>query len=206
MLTSINPLGERGRGNTWERTVAPYLVLSGVGGAMTGGALGALGALLAVPTATGRWVAAATLILAAGADLSARRLPGGHRQVDQDWLTRYRGWFYGAGFGWQLGTGVLTVVTSASTYALLVLLVLTGSPGAGALVGAVFGLVRALPVLVVRPVHAPDQLRALAVRLDAWAVPAARGTAAVLALGGLTLAGVAVTGVAVAGVPIGGAP
>ena len=44
MLTSITPLGERGRGNSWAVTVAAYLVGSVLGGALTGAVLGLLGA------------------------------------------------------------------------------------------------------------------------------------------------------------------
>jgi hypothetical protein len=31
--------------------------------------------------------------------------PSWQRQVDERWLTTYRGWVYGAGFGFQLGAG-----------------------------------------------------------------------------------------------------
>lgn len=191
MLTSINPLGERARGNHWWATVLPYLVASAVGGATTGAILGAIGALLGavdvVPATAVRWIAAGALLAAAAADVAPWRVPGGVRQVDEAWLYRYRGWFYGAGYGWQLGTGVLTVVTSAATYALLVVLLLTGSPPAAAAIGAVFGLVRALPVLAVRRVTTPQQLRRMAGRLEVAARPAAVGTAATVALSGLLL-------------------
>lgn len=46
--------------------------------------------------------------LALDLGLGALRLPGPARQVDEDWLARYRGWVYGAGFGTQLGLGVVT--------------------------------------------------------------------------------------------------
>ena len=39
---------------------------------------------------------------------------GRRRQVNEDWMARYRGWAYGAGFGLQLGLGVVTIVTTAS--------------------------------------------------------------------------------------------
>ena len=38
----------------------------------------------------------------------ARVLP-----VHEQWLTRYRGWVYGVGFGAQLGFGLVTIITSA---------------------------------------------------------------------------------------------
>ena len=40
MLASITPLGERGRGASWRRTVTAYVVASIVGGAAMGALLG----------------------------------------------------------------------------------------------------------------------------------------------------------------------
>ena len=111
MLTSISPLGERARGNRWPVTVAAYVLGSGVAGAAVGGVLGLLGDLLLRPLPL---VAAAVCLAAAAADL-AGLLPRGSRQVDEDWLVRYRGWVYGLAFGGQLGVGVATIVTSAAT-------------------------------------------------------------------------------------------
>ncbi|MGB8651845.1 MAG: hypothetical protein WCD35_14415, partial [Mycobacteriales bacterium] len=165
MLTSINPLGQRARGHRWGPVVALFTAASALGGLMTGLVLGLLGDLLSLPL----WVGALACAAAVGLDL-AHRVPGGHRQVDEDWLTRYRPWVYAVGFGWQLGTGVVTIVTSAATYALLVLMLVAGLPTA-AVAGALFGLVRALPLLLARRADSPPALRALAARLEA-----ARGT------------------------------
>ena len=177
MLTSISPLGERARGQRYGLTVAAHLLGGLLGGATTGLVLGALGAVLDLPL----WPAAVVLAVAALADVRGVRL--GHRQVDEDWLGRYRGWVYGGGYGYQLGLGVVTVVTSAATPALLALLVLTGSPLLGALLGGVFGLVRGLPLLTLRHVDTPDALRTAAARLERLARPAARVTTGALAVG-----------------------
>jgi hypothetical protein len=181
MLTSINPLGQRARGHGWGLTVALFTLASVLGGATTGAVLGALGELVHVPL----WVAALACALAVVLDLG-RRVPSGRRQVDEDWLTRYRSWVYAVGFGWQLGTGVVTIVTSAATYALLVLLVALGLPAA-AVVGAAFGLVRALPLLLGRRALSPDLLRALARRLEHARPLAERVTAATLATAAVVL-------------------
>jgi hypothetical protein len=181
MLTSINPLGQRARGHRWATTVAVLIVASTVGGAMTGAVLGALGALVALPV----WLGAAGCAVALVLDL-VHRAPSGRRQVDEDWLVRYRPWVYAVGFGWQLGTGVVTIVTSAATYALLLLLVVVGLPWA-VVAGAVFGLVRALPLLAARSADSPERLRRLARRLDRGTAPAARVTTAVLAAATLAL-------------------
>lgn len=184
MLTSITPLGERGRGNRWAVTTTAYAVGCLLGGATTGAVLGAVGALL--PALPALLLGGVVLLLAAVVDLVGR-VPGGSRQVDEDWLTRYRGWVYGVGFGYQLGLGVVTVVTSAATYAVLALAVLTQSVGAGLLLGAVFGVARAVPALLLRRVSSFAELRAFASSLERAARPAARATAAVLAVGGAVL-------------------
>jgi hypothetical protein len=98
---------------------------------------------------------------AAVLDQLGTRLPFTRRQVDDQWLQRYRGWVYGAGFGAQLGAGVTTIVTSTSTPVALVLAALTGSPLWGALVMGAFGVVRGASVLAARGVDHPDQLRRL---------------------------------------------
>jgi hypothetical protein len=160
MLTSINPLGERGRGYRWGWTVTLFTVASAVGGAVIGLVLGSLGELLPMPL----WIAVLACALAGVAD-AVGRVPSMRRQVNEDWLSRYRRWVYACGFGWQLGTGVTTIITSGITYAMLALLWFAGLPQA-VLAGAVFGLVRALPVLLGRSATTPDRLRLLALRLD----------------------------------------
>ena len=97
--------------------------------------------------------------LAAAADGTGRRPPWPvHRQVDDGWLARYRGWVYGAGFGFQLGLGVVTIVTTAAVPAAWLLALLTASPVAGAAVGLAFGLGRGLPVLANGGVDTPGRL------------------------------------------------
>lgn len=177
----------------WGRTVAAYVAGSVLGGTAIGGLLGGLGAAVPRPgaTATAALVAAVCL-LAAALDLVRRGVPSLRRQVDEDWLTRYRGWVYGAGFGFQLGLGVVTIVTTATVYATLALAVLTQSVAGGAAVGATFGMVRALPVLAAARVTTPARLAALHRRLAAWSSYAHRATVGVPCLvGTAALAGVA---------------
>jgi hypothetical protein len=185
MLTSITPLGERGRGNRWAVTTTAYAVGCALGGATTGLVLGAVGALL--PPLPVLLVAGAACLAAALADAVPGRLPVGRRQVDERWLGHYRGWVYGVGFGFQLGLGFVTIVTSAATFAVLAVALLTQSTLAGALVGLVFGAARALPALLVRRVDSPERLRGLARRVDQSSGAAARTTVAALAVGGSVL-------------------
>jgi hypothetical protein len=86
------------------------------------------------------------------------RLPTSRRQVNEDWLTRYRGWVYGVAFGAQLGVGVATIVTSAATYATAAAAFLSGDPAIGAGIGAVFGIVRAMSLLPAHRVCDPESL------------------------------------------------
>lgn len=158
MLASISPLGERGRGNRWSLTAAAFAVGS-VGTATAWGAsLGAVGSVVKYPRQALLIVAAAAAV-AGLVDLSRFRVPTVRRQVDEDWLHRYRGWVYGAGFGAQLGLGVVTVVTTATVYAWMAAVVLCGSVPLGVGAGLGFGLARTVPVLAVRRVADPRELR-----------------------------------------------
>jgi len=193
MLTSISPLGERARGNRFWRTALAYAVGSLLGGTAAGTAAGALGQAAGVD---GRAAFAALGVVAVlGVALDrARRLPTVHRQVDERWLSTYRGWVYGAGFGFQLGLGVVTIVTASTTYVALAAAGLTGSPVGGALVGATFGAARSLPLAVTARVRSTDDLARLHRRLDGAAGPVAGGTGlaqAALGVAALLLAGAA---------------
>ncbi|MCW2723637.1 MAG: hypothetical protein JWN35_558 [Frankiales bacterium] len=186
MLTSISPLGERARGNRWTITATAYVVGSVLGGATVGGLLGLLGDVLLPRDAPVLLLAAVVCLLAALADL-AGLLPHGRRQVDEAWLDRYRGWVYGVGYGYQLGLGVVTIVTSAATYAVVALCALTGSLAGGLAVGATFGLVRALPLLGLRTATSPGALHVLAARLERFGAAATRTTAGLLAMASAVL-------------------
>jgi len=159
MLASITPLGQRGRGASWTRTVASYLVASAAGGAIMGAALGGVGSVLpGIGSHAAVLVVATLALLAAVSDLRGRP-PSWHRQVDEAWLTRYRDWVCGLGFGFQLGVGAVTIVTSASLYLTWLLEVLVASPVKGMAVGLVFGVMRALPLLSTRHIVDAAALR-----------------------------------------------
>jgi hypothetical protein len=187
MLGSITPLGERGHARRWSATVTLYVLGSVAGGAVLGIALGALGRLLhggldvlgvAPSGAIVLMVLAVVCVVGVLLDLQVggRRLPTWHRQVNEDWLVRYRGWVVGLGFGFQLGLAVATIVTSATVYVALSAALLSGSVVAGLVIGVVFGLARALPILAARRVHDANRLRAQHQRLARWR-PRAHATA-----------------------------
>jgi hypothetical protein len=194
MLASISPVGEAARGQRWSVTATAYLVASALGGALVGLVAGTLGWALAaaVGTPSTAAVVAVLTVLAAGAVLIDRdvlrvSLPSWHRQVDETWLTRYRGWVYGAGFGFQLGAGVLTRIPSAASHLVLVAAAATGSPGRGALVGVTFGAVRAAPLLLAGRHRDPARLNAFHRRMDAASPVADRATSAAVAVAAAAL-------------------
>jgi hypothetical protein len=174
MLTSINPLGERARGNRWGVTATAYVLGSLAGGGLVGTVAGSFGFAVSRLVRPDRLalalLVAAPSLTAAVFDLGVLPvgLPTVHRQVSEDWLNRYRGWVYGVGFGFQLGAGVVTIVTTAAVYLAVALGVVGGLAAGGftsaaligATVGVVFGISRAVPVLLLGQVQSPAQLRA----------------------------------------------
>src|SRR5204862_1952234 len=83
-----------------------------------------------------------------------------------------RGWVYGAGFGFQLGAGVVTIVTNSAVYVAIGAAAATASPGAGAALGAVAGLLRGATILAGAGLRSPDQLVRFHARMTALREPA----------------------------------
>jgi cytochrome c biogenesis protein CcdA len=187
MLSSITPLGERGRNNRFGVTATAFVLGAMLGGVALGALAGFVGSFLPGRSSVVDALLV-TVIALAGAMLDATTLPTTRRQVNEDWLGRYRGWVYGFGFGVQLGLGVVTIVTSAATYAAIAFAVLTGSVAAGAAIGLTFGTIRGLSLLLARHIDTPAALRLFHRRLDARAAIGAR--AAVAAQGVLGAIGV----------------
>lgn len=203
MLSSITPLGERGRNNRWGLTVSAYLTGSTAGGATAGLTVGALGQAVQahwpgpghLPTAALLGVLAVVAVAGLVLDLGwpGIGLPTLKRQVDERWLDGLRGWVYGVGYGYQLGLGVVTIVTSALTYTTMAAAFVSASWVGGLMIGTTFGVARALPVLLTARVHHPAELRALHVRNERWGVWARR-----LAVGAQAMVAVAALATAVA--------
>jgi hypothetical protein len=192
MLTSITPLGERSRGFSWRLTASAFGAGAVAAGALAGAAGGALGSLL--PHGSWRPIAALVVLLVAlGFDATplGRHLPGTRRQVNEDWMARYRGWVYGVAFGVQLGTGLATIVTSAALYAAALGAVLCGTAMSGLAVGAAVGITRALSLVPARRVRDTGGLVARHQRLAAldspsrWFVAAAEAVAIGVVIGGV---------------------
>jgi hypothetical protein len=183
MLASINPLGERGRNQRYTVTVVAYVTATTLGAGALGAALGLLGSVLPASRATLAvlaGLAVAGVVVDIG--LFGMRVPGPQRQVDETWLMKYRGWVYGAGFGLQLGFAFTTIVTASATWIAYACAAASGGPLAGALIGSVFGLARALPILSTVGVRDPAGLRRR-FRMLARARPALANTTTAAQLG-----------------------
>ncbi len=184
MLGSITPLGERGRNSRWAVTMTAFVVGSVAGGLTLGALLGWLGSVARGAfgwTATGCLLALGAIALIGAAfdlRLFGLPLPTVHRQVDERWLDRYRGWVYGMGFGFQLGLGVVTIVVTAAVYATFAAAFLSGSAARGALIGGAFGLFRAATAFSVARVRSPGQLARVDARLRRFDRPSRRATTA----------------------------
>jgi MFS family permease len=162
MLSTITPLAEGGRGRNYRATTMWFVIGSTSGGACLGACMAALAACVAMwrtPTAVLSLIGVCACVIAAASDVGILiRLPVHHRQVNERWLDRFRPWVYGVGFGWQIGTGLATYIVTAGVYLLIVLGSLTADPFVALGLGAVFGIVRGLAVLLGRRITTPESL------------------------------------------------
>jgi hypothetical protein len=195
MLGSITPLGERSRGRRWGLTVAWFFAGAVGAGALLGAGLGSFGQLVLVSWIGAGWDLRTALfaLVACVAVLFDTRLlpwelPGPRRQVNENWLYTYRGWFYGVGFGAQLGAAVTTFVTTAAVYLALTGAFLLATPAGGAAVGAMFGLTRGLTLLPGGRVRTTAALGRQAARVDDWDAPSLTVTVAIEAAAALVAA------------------
>ncbi len=190
MLTSITPLGERGRRRRWGLTTAWYVAGSTAGGAAVGVLAGGLAIAVSGISAGPR----ALLVigaLACACGSSERRAghpaavvaPAGRRDVAAA-LPRLGGRRRLRDPA-RLRPGDDRVECLGLRGARLA--VLTGSFWAAVAVGTTFGLVRALPLLSVRGVRSTEALASLHRRVSAIAPRARVSTLAVLTGGAIAL-------------------
>ena len=107
--------------------------------------------------------------------MGGRRLPTWRRQVDRA-LARPlpRLGRRGRVSAPSSGFGLVTIITSATTYAVALLCALSGDPAVGLLVGGTFGLVRALPSAFMGRVVTREQLWRVLARVERAAPTADR--------------------------------
>ncbi len=172
MLSTITPFSERAKGNSYCSTVAWFVVGAASGGATLGVTMGLLAAAVAalhlsVTTLAVLAFVAALVCGVSDAGVAGVRLPYHRRQVNERWLDQYRPWVYGAGFGWQIGTGLATYITTAAVYLMVVLGALTANPALAFGLGLAFGALRGTAVLLTRRLTDPDRLRSFHRRFTA---------------------------------------
>jgi hypothetical protein len=186
MAFGLDPL-VKGRGATGKALVAVFATSMVAAATTVGAVLGAAGSRL-VGSHT---LSVLTGVALAGIMLEAKILPVTPPQrnwlVPRDWPTRFGKVGGYALWGAVLGVGMLSYVPFASYHVFLTCVFLSGSADAGALLGALYGLGRALASVVPAIVAArnPSRRRDLAaVALDHESL--LRGTQ-VAALFGMTI-------------------
>jgi hypothetical protein len=180
MLSQLTPVAEAGRGQRFGRTASWFVAGAFLGGLTLGGLMAA-GALLFARADVGltHALALAALGAAAAGAIDAHVFGFGppflRRQVNEDWLTTYRPWVYGGGFGWQIGAGVTTYVMTAAVPLLILVGVLSGRWPVALALGTGFGLARGLAVLLGLPLRSRAALLAFHRRFATWAKPVRQG-------------------------------
>jgi hypothetical protein len=179
MLSTITPLAEQSRGYRYRTTAAWFVAGAVLGGCTMGlgaAALALLAGAVGLSVAATLTIAALAALVTAASDLRlfGWQLPIHPRQVNEVWLSSYRAWVYGGGFGWQIGTGFATYIMTAAVYLTVALAALTGSPLVALAIGALFGLVRGLAILLGARITSTERLVAFHRRFDALAEPVRR--------------------------------
>lgn len=200
MLSTVTPLAEAGRGRRWGVTAAWFMVGAVLGGLTLGALMAGLAAVVGavgVSAAVTLGIATVAALVCAASDLDpfGLHIPFHGRQVNERWLDQYRAWVYGAGFGWQIGCGLATYITTAGMYLTIVLAALTGQPLVALAIGAGFGLIRGLAIFAGRHITDTDHLLAAHRRFGALRRPVRLATIGVMLAVGV------VAGTAWAGVP-----
>ena len=196
MLSQLTPVGEASRGYRYGTTAAWFVAGAVVGGAMLGGVMALLAAGVAaidISSSTALGVVAGLAIASAAVDSGVLGVapPFFLRQVNEDWLGRYRAWVYGSGFGWQVGSGVTTYIMTAAVFLTIAMGALTAGPLAALALGVLFGLVRGLAVLLTARLRSTAELFELHRRFDALGEPVRRAVIVVQLAVGIVAIGAA---------------
>jgi hypothetical protein len=153
MVETIGLAGDGGRRWTTIAACATFAPGAVLGGMATFGVLAALGH--ATHVAGGRpayLIAAAIAVAAASAEARGMRIaPQIRRQLPESWRWTMPLPLASGLYGILLGLGFTTFVLSFGVWALAGISVALGDPGAGLVIGAAFGIGRAIPVVAVSP-------------------------------------------------------
>ena len=191
-IDTIGPTGHTGGRRTTTAACLAFLPGAIAGGLVTFGSLASIGDLLHGAGGQASYlVAAAIALLAALLEArNARIVPQIRRQLPEHWRRAMPIPLAAALYGVLLGIGFTTFVLSFGVWALAGVSLAVGDPALGLVVGACFGIGRALPILVLAPLAGrPTGIRATELMCEQ---PAAylglrRSDAAALAVTGLAL-------------------
>jgi hypothetical protein len=154
MVDTIGPTGHTGGRRTAVAAAATFAPGAVVGGIVTFGALAAIGGLIHGAGGTLAYlVAAAIAVVAAIAEARGSPIvPQIRRQLPEHWRRMLPMPVAAAGYGVLLGLGFTTFVLSFGVWALAGMSFAVGDLDAGLVVGAAFGVGRALPIAVLAPI------------------------------------------------------
>ncbi len=185
LQAQIHPLGERSRGNIWGVTTAAFTAGSVAAGAALSAFLGLVGGAVVDFDDSSIWIAGVLAVTAGALDLTPLKPWTPRRQVNENWIGRYRGWVYGSGFGLQLGVGFAVFVMSWGYWAMLAIAFISGSAAVGALLGATFGVGRGLLLLLSRRSTTTERLHSFHRTMMRYKTVVFRATGAATAVAGL---------------------
>lgn len=153
MIETIGPTGHTGGRRTTIAACATFLPGAVAGGMITFGALGALGGLVLGADERLAYLIAAAIAIGAAA-LEARGtpiVPQIRRQLPEHWRRVMPMPLAALLYGCLLGLGFTTFVLTFGVWAMAAIAVAVGEPATGALIGAAFGIGRAIPIVALAP-------------------------------------------------------
>jgi hypothetical protein len=155
-FSMVETIGLSGDGARRRTTIASCITFAPgavVGGIATFGALSVLGELVHGVGGRVAYLVAATIAIAAAvAEVRGTRIvPQIRRQLPEGWRWTMPMPLAAALYGVLLGLGFTTFVLSFGVWALAGISLALGDPAAGLVIGAAFGVGRAIPVVVVAP-------------------------------------------------------
>jgi hypothetical protein len=192
VIDTIGPTGHTGGRRVTIAACITFVPGAIAGGILTFGALAALGDVLHGAGRAAYLIAAGIAAFAAVLELRGTRIvPQIRRQLPEHWRRLMPMPVAAALYGVLLGIGFTTFVLSFGVWALAGVSLAVGDPVLGIVVGACFGLGRALPIVVLAPLAGrPSGIRATEFMCERPGVYTGlrRGDAAVLAAAALALA------------------
>jgi hypothetical protein len=153
MVETIGLAGDRSRRRTTIAACATFTPGAVAGGILTFGALSLLGYVLHGSGGPVPYLVAAVVALSAAAAEAwgVRIAPQIRRQLPEQWRWRMPLPVAAALYGVLLGLGFTTFVLSFGVWALAGISLALGDPTTGLVIGAAFGIGRAIPIVAVAP-------------------------------------------------------